>query len=46
METHRQFPCSPAIIPSAAPAGADDWPEKGQRETRRLDPAEAAALVN
>ena len=24
----------------------DDWPEKGQRETRWLDPAEAAALVN
>jgi hypothetical protein len=25
---------------------SDDWPEKGQRETRWLDPAEAAALVN
>jgi 8-oxo-dGTP pyrophosphatase MutT (NUDIX family) len=24
----------------------DDWPEKGQRQTRWLDPAEAAALVN
>jgi hypothetical protein len=24
----------------------DDWPEKGQREIRWLDPAEAAALVN
>jgi 8-oxo-dGTP pyrophosphatase MutT (NUDIX family) len=24
----------------------DDWPEKGQRETWWLDPAEAAALVN
>jgi 8-oxo-dGTP pyrophosphatase MutT (NUDIX family) len=24
----------------------DDWPEKGQRETRWLDPAEAAALVD
>jgi hypothetical protein len=24
----------------------DDWPEKDQRQTRWLDPAEAAALVN
>jgi 8-oxo-dGTP pyrophosphatase MutT (NUDIX family) len=24
----------------------DDWPEKGQRETKWLDPAEAAALVD
>ena len=24
----------------------EDWPEKGQRETRWLDPTEAAALVN
>jgi len=24
----------------------DDWPEKGQRQTRWLDPTEAAALVN
>jgi 8-oxo-dGTP pyrophosphatase MutT (NUDIX family) len=24
----------------------EDWPEKGQRETRWIDPAEAAALVN
>jgi 8-oxo-dGTP pyrophosphatase MutT (NUDIX family) len=24
----------------------DDWPEKGQRQTRWLDPAAAAALVN
>ena len=24
----------------------DDWPEKGQRETRWFDPADAAALVD
>jgi 8-oxo-dGTP pyrophosphatase MutT (NUDIX family) len=38
--------CEVTVFPLAVARQLDDWPEKGQRQTRWLAPAEAALLVD
>ncbi len=41
----KTVPCEVEVFPLAVERQLDDWPEKGQRETRWFPPAEAATLV-
>lgn len=41
----RSVPCEVVVFPLAVSRQLEDWPERGQRETRWFTPAEAAMLV-
>ena len=41
----KSVPIEVTVFPLAVERQLDDWPEKGQRETRWFTPAEAATLV-
>ena len=42
----RTVPCEVVVFPFAVEAQAEDWPERGQRETRWFTPPEAARRVD
>lgn len=41
----KSVPCEVVVFPLAVSRQLEDWPERGQRETRWFTPAEAAMLV-
>ncbi len=46
MPDGRRATCEVAVFALAVEAGAEDWPERGQRRTRWMPADEAAALVS
>jgi 8-oxo-dGTP pyrophosphatase MutT (NUDIX family) len=43
---NKTMTCAVTVFPLAVAHQLEDWPEKGQRETRWFTPAEAALLVH